>query len=379
METEIQLPWIRELRKKAKMNFDSMQLPKEREEAWRYTDLNKLSLSFQSSDTSSVSIECDNDKVTATNLAVAMQGHDDINDIIKDHLGKLLGKHDDKITAFHLANFSDGVFIHVPKNEKAEVSAIFEDSSVHNIIIVEEGAQLIYSEDFVGSFSGMLTDVSEVFVKENSQAEFNSLQDYGTQTKAFSIKNAQLGKNATLNWTFGAFGSAFHRLHSSTFFQGEGANAETLAASLSRGSQHIDITTNAHHEVPHTSNNILAKGVLLDESTSVYRGLIRIDPGAQQTNSYLSDKMLMVGEKALANSIPSLQIEANDVKASHGSTTGQIDEGELFYLMSRGLTRSEAEHLIVQGFFAPVFERIKNEELKKKFEEALSSAEIKDK
>ena len=136
--------------------------------------------------------------------------------------------------------------------------------------------------------------------------------------------------------------------------------------------QHVDFTINAHHNVPHTYNNVLAKGTVTDKATSVFRGLIKIEKAAQQTDSYLADHTLLLSNDALANSIPSLQIEANDVKASHGATVGQIDEEQLFYLASRGLDRSEAEQLIVSGFFEPLTAKIQDKEFQEKFRQAVT-------
>ncbi len=363
--------WLAEIREKAKKDFESLPLPQEREEAWRYTNLRKMGIDFKSSDASSVMIECDNDKAIAVDFATAVQKHPDM---MKKYFGRLV-KGNDKISAFHFANFSDGVFICVPKNERAVVSVVFETANAHNIIVTEEGASLDYSEQLTGDTITTPTDATEIFANENSAVSFSSLQNFGLNTNAFSVKNAQVERNASVKWTFLSAGGKLYRLHASTEFAGEGANAETICASLSRENQHIDITTNAYHKVPHTANNILAKSVLLDSSTAVYRGHIKIDPGAQQTNSYLSDHMLMVGEKALANSIPSLDIQANDVKASHGSTTGQIDEEQLFYLESRGLPREEAEKLIIQGFLLPVLARITNAEMRKSFAQSIGVEE----
>ncbi|MBI5354980.1 MAG: SufD family Fe-S cluster assembly protein, partial [Candidatus Aenigmarchaeota archaeon] len=134
----------------------------------------------------------------------------------------------------------------------------------------------------------------------------------------------------------------------------------------------INVMTNAHHRVPNTSNNINVRGVLKDTSSSIYRGLIKIEKNAQQTNSYLSEHSLMIGKNALANSIPSLEIDANDVKASHGSTTGKIDEEQIFYLMSRGLSRRESERLIIEGFFIPIIEKIPLQEVRERIAAAVT-------
>ncbi|MBI4170955.1 MAG: Fe-S cluster assembly protein SufD [Candidatus Aenigmarchaeota archaeon] len=363
--------WLAAIREKAKKDFDSFPFPQERDEAWRYTDMRKLKIDFRPSDTSSVALGCDNDNIIAADLATALQKYPDL---WKKYFGQL-AKPMDKIISFHLAHFSDGIFVYVPKNMQATVSAVFESANAHNIIAVEEGASLNYSEELVGDTDAVMTDATEVFAGEDAQITFNSLQSYGLNTNAFSAKAAALQRNAGMKWMLFSAGARFHRLDATTYFNGEGASAETISAFLSKGQQHTDITTNAFHNVPHTTNNILAKGVLLDKSTAVYRGLIRIEKPAQKTNSYLSDHMLMVGDEALANSIPSLQIGANDVKASHGSTKGYVDEEQLFYLESRGLERQEAEQLIVQGFLVPAIMKMNNIQLREKFAQAIGIAQ----
>ncbi len=364
METEniSRLPWLEEVKRKAKKDFDSLPLPEEREEAWRYTNLKQLKMNFRSSDSSAAMIDCDNDRIITMDFATAMLKH---ADLVGKYFSKLI-KGTDKISAFHFANFSDGIFVYVPKHERAAVSATFESPNAHSIIILGEGASLSYAEELCGDTDCTPTDATEIFLGENASLDFSSLQNYGAGTNAFSIKSAELQRNANIRWTFFSAGANFYRLAASAYFNGEGSSSETATAFLGRGGQHADITTNAFHNVPHTQNNILAKGVLLDSSTGVYRGLIKIGKNANQTNSYLSDHMLMVGDNALAHSIPSLQIDTNDVKASHGSTKGQVDEEQLFYLMSRGISREEAEQLIVQGFLMPVMMRITNAELRGK-------------
>ena len=363
--------WLAEMREKARKDFESFQLPQEREEAWRYTDLRKFGIDFSPSDSSSVMIECDNDNVIAMDIASALQRHPGL---VEKHFGRL-ARGADKISAFHLASFSDGIFVYVPAGEKASVSAAFESPNAHSIIVLGEGSSLGYSEELAGESKATLADATEIFAGENASLDFASLQNYGHGTAAFSIKAAELQRNSSIRWTFFSSGARFYRLTASAHFRGEGASSDAAAAFLGRGSQHTDITTDAFHDVPHTQNKMLARGVLLDSSAGVYRGLIKIGRQASQTNSYLSDHMLMVGENALAHSIPGLQIDTNDVKASHGSTKGQIDEEQLFYLMSRGIPRQEAEQLIVQGFLTPVIVRFSSAELRVKIMEIIGAGD----
>ena len=213
----------------------------------------------------------------------------------------------------------------------------------------------------------------EIFAGENSVVNIVSVQKCGSDAKIFSFKEAVLSKDATVNMIFGSFGGSFHRLKSGTLLCGEGSNSEVLCGFKSSGKQHIDFTVNCNHAVPHTRNNIFAKGTVTDNSTSVFRGMIKVEKDAQQTDSYLSDHTLILSDKALANSIPSLQIEANDVKASHGATVGQIDEEQLFYLMTRGLSREQSEHLIVSGFFEPLIDRIVDKEHREIFRNAIAN------
>jgi Fe-S cluster assembly protein SufD len=361
--------WLTELRKKSCSEFARLALPSERDEAWRYTDLSPMNMKMQASDGSSVTIESSNDNIIAQNFAAALENH---SDFMEKHFSKLFGAND-KINAFHFSSFSDGIFVFVPKNEEGHVTVSFEDCNAHSIIVLEEGAKLTYSEELLGKSDALLTDGTEIFAGENSELTFNSIQDLGKDTKAFSIKAAELKRNANLDWNFFSMGSRFYRLHSSIFFTGEGSNARTSSAFLVKDEQHMDITTNAFHRVPNTTSNMLAKGVLLSKSKAVYRGKIRIDPGAQKTNSYLSDHMLIVGSEAIANSIPGLEIEANDVKASHGSTKGQINEEQLFYLESRGIPRKKAENLIISGFLMPIVNKLQNDAIKNKIKMALGA------
>jgi len=187
-----------------------------------------------------------------------------------------------------------------------------------------------------------------------------------------------LARDARFSWNIGCFGGKLSRVRQDTIFRGEGSGSETVGVFFGTSGQHIDITTNAHHTVAGTTNRILAKGVMAGNGTSVYRGMIRIEKAAQKTDSYLANNILLLSEKALANSIPGLKIDANDVKASHGATVGQIDEEQVFYLMARGLPRKEAEMLIVKGFFDPAISKIRDEGMRERYFESVERMMMED-
>lgn len=355
--------WLAEIRKNAQEKFEKFPIPKEREEDWRYTDLSKIDLKFVAED-SEIIMDGSTDGIIFTDILSALRTHPDI---IKKYLGTAV-KITDKFSAFHYANFANGVFIFVPDNKQARLSSKMIGGG-HTIIVTGKNSKLDYTEEYTGS--GFITDVVEMFADENSTVNLVSIQKCSKEAQVFSFKEAVVKRDANVNLLFGSFGAAFHRLKSGTLLDGEGANCETLCGFKGTGNQHIDFTVNSHHVVPHTRNNVLAKGTVTDKATSVFRGLIRIEKEAQQTDSYLADHTLLLSDSALANSIPSLQIEANDVKASHGATVGQIDQEQLFYLMSRGLSHEEAEHLIVSGFFEPIINKIPDSKFREIFRYAV--------
>jgi len=353
----IEQEWLTNIRNKAQEEFLRLPFPQEREEEWRYTNLPKIN--FISGD-SEIMMDGDDNGIIFTDLISATRTH---TDLVKKHLGNAV-KINDKFSAFHYANLANGVFIFVPDNKSARLSSRITGGG-HTIIITGKNSKLEYLEEYTGG--GFTTNAVEIFAGENSKINFASVQNCDSNAVVFSFKEAILERNSNANFAFGSFGGTFHRVKANTALAGEGATSETLCMFRGNKKQHTDFTVNSHHLVPHTKNNILSKGVVTDEANAVFRGLIRIEKGAQQTDSYLSGHTLILSETANSNSIPSLQIEANDVKASHGATVGQIDEEQLFYLMSRGLSREDAEHIIVDGFFEPILDKISNKIFQEKF------------
>jgi len=246
------------------------------------------------------------------------------------------------------------------------------NSILHNLIVVESNVQL----DFIEQYSNRETAgeqlnscITEVFANTNSKINFYHINNWANNVYSFTNLIGTADRNASINWVSGCFGGKLNRIRIDTNFNGQGSQCSNIGIFLGKRKEHIDFTTNVYHNAENTINDILVDGILKDESSSVYRGLIRIPKEGQKTNSYLANHILKLGDKTLANSIPSLKIDANDVKASHGATVGQIDEEHLFYLMARGLSRQEAEKLIVEGFFEPVINKVPSEELKEKIRE----------
>ena len=378
MELESHRSSFAEEKKKLALDtFKSIQMPKEKDEDWRYTQIDKLKLEnfepFESNGRISAALSEDlaEKGVILTDVNTALEKYQ----IARDYYFRNAKIGKDKFVALNAAYFDNGIFLYVPKNieigEPIKINFNFDGkcSILHNIIVVESNSKL----DFIEEYSNKELEeeqlnecITEVFANQDSKINFYHLDNWTKNVYNFTDIAGNLERNASINWISGCFGGKLNRLGIDTNFNGQGSTCSNLGVFLGRGKEHIDFTTNMYHNAENTTNNVLVDGILKDESSSVYRGLIKIEKQAQKTNSYLANHILKLGEKTLANSIPSLKIDANDVKASHGATVGQIDEEHLFYLMARGLSRAEAEKLIVEGFFEPIIQKIPLEELREK-------------
>ena len=361
--------------------FNELPMPKEKDEDWRYTEIEKLNLkNFEPFETkasieiSELSRDLREHGVIFTDINTALDNYPAAQNYFLK--GAKIDK--DKFLALNAAFFGSGIFLYVPKNveiaEPLRANFFLEGKSsvIHNLVILEQNSKA----DFIEQYSNqenvkeqMNSSVTEVFANTNSKINFYHLNNWAGDVYNFANISGTAERDSNISWISGCFGGKINRIKIDTNFSGQGSSCNNVGIFLGKGKEHIDFTTNVYHNVENTTNNILVDGILKGESSSVYRGLIRIPKEGQKTFSYLENHILKLGDKTLANSIPSLKIDANDVKASHGATVGQIDEEHLFYLMARGLSRHEAEKLIVEGFFEPVIEKIPLEELREKIRE----------
>ena len=356
--------------------FRELPYPKEKEEDWRYTEIEELKPENFEPFESETKIE-----ITELSQELLKQGviFTDINTALEkypaalNYFSKSAKTGKDKFIALNASFFGNGYFLYVPKNLeireplRAVVHMEGRTNIIHNLVIAEQNSRLDFIEEYNGNEEEKLNvPVTEVFANTNSGVNFHHLSHFGKNTASIVNIIGSAERNALINWISGCFGGKLNRLRIDTNFNGEGSRCSNLGIFLGKGKEHIDFTTNVYHNAENTTNDILVDGILRDESSSVYRGLIRIPKEGQKTNSYLANHILKLGDKTLANSIPSLKIDANDVKASHGATVGQVDEEHLFYVMSRGLSREEAQSLIIEGFFEPIIQKIPLEELRER-------------
>jgi Fe-S cluster assembly protein SufD len=295
-------------------------------------------------------------------------------------LGELVG-HDEKFAAHNAAVWKHGLLVEVPKGLELEqplyvrIANSIDDGSLFWRLLVVAGEQsrftLIEENVSGGSDLAAYSNAAvELFVEQGAKLEYVSLQNLSRETWHFASHHARVERDAELDWVAGGFGSKKGKVRIQNDLAGPGATSRVTGAYFSDGTQHLDYDTFQEHMAPSTTSDFAFKGALRDDSTCVWRGMIRVERDAQKTNAYQENRNLLLSEKAHADAIPGLEILANDVRCTHAATIGQVDREELFYLMSRGLSKAEAERLIVRGFFSEILDRIELEPVR----EALGAA-----
>ncbi len=213
---------------------------------------------------------------------------------------------------------------------------------------------LARADDDTGLFCG----ATELIQKPNSHLRFVSLQDWGKGVWHFGHQKATVDRDASLQWTVGALGSRLSKVNQHVALIGIGAESQVNGVMFTEGKQHLSYHTLQHHVAPNCRSDFLYKAALQDKSRTVWRGMIKVDAGAQKTDGYQRNDNLLLSNDSRADAIPGLEIEADDVRCTHGSTTGRVDDELIFYAMCRGFTRKEAIRMIVTGFFQQVFDRV---------------------
>jgi Fe-S cluster assembly protein SufD len=227
----------------------------------------------------------------------------------------------------------------------------------HTLLIADAQSQVTFIDQQVSGSSdlpGLANGVVEVYLKAGAHVTYLQLQDWSQRLWGFANQRAILAADSHLRWAVAALGSRRHWTSLGVQFREPGGNAQLFGLTLTNGRQHLDFQTCQDHLAPHTESDLLFRSALLDRSRTVFRGVVWLHPQAQQTNAYQANHNLLLSPKARADALPILEIEADDVRCKHGSTTGRIDDEQIFYLMSRGLSHQEAQRMIVQGFFETV-------------------------
>jgi Fe-S cluster assembly protein SufD len=290
-----------------------------------------------------------------------------------ERLGELVGT-DEKFAAHNAALWKHGLIVHVPAGLELEKPLYVRIYSPfwRLLVIAGEGSRFSLVEEYASAAEGEAYSnaVAELFVEAGAKLEYVSLQNLSREAWHFASHHARVERDAELDWVAGGFGSKKGKTRIQNDLAGPGATSRVTGAYFADGTQHLDYDTFQEHMAPSTTSDFAFKGALRDEATSVWRGMIRVEKDAQKTNAYQENRNLLLSSKAHADSIPGLEILANDVRCTHGATVSPVNRDELFYAMARGLTRPDAERLIVRAFFQEVLDRVELEPVR----EALAAA-----
>lgn len=408
-------PVVRDYRQRAWETYQSLPIPTIQMEPWRRTDLKRLDAgNFRFPETDAyldlapvpehllaplvddqhggqitllpggATVELDEalarKGVIFTDYATAEQKHPDI---LAKILGQIVAPEEGKFAALNAAFAKQGVLLYVPRNVTVDqpLHAVIWTPGVglahlyHTLVYLEEGASATFiqesaSPDETGGQTLVGGNV-EVHVGANAQLRFVELQSLGRHVWNFTHERSRVERDGNLDWIFGAIGSHLTKNFSELNLDGPGSTGRMSGFYFTDGVQHLDHDTQQNHNAPHTTSDLLFKGALKDTSRSVWQGMIYVAPGAQKTDGYQANRNLVLNPKARADSIPGLEILADDVRCTHGATVGKIDPELVFYLESRGVPRHDAERLIVDGFFDPIMQRIPYEGVRERFARAI--------
>lgn len=290
--------------------------------------------------------------------------------ILEPHLlTKAVDPDRDRFAAWHAAFWTGGTVLYVPRNIEVKVPLYSliglqtegaADLS-HTLVILEEGASATLLEETASAstdITGLHIGAVELLVAQGAQLRYVQLQNWNGKVRHFAHQAGRVERDGMLQWTVGALGARMQHIHQDVHLDGRGANAQVNGVTFATDRQLLSYYTQQSHNSPDTHSDLLYKEVVRDQSRVIWRGMIKVEKDAQKTDGYQRNDALMLTREARVDAIPGLEIEADDVRCTHGATAGQVDEEQLLYCMCRGLSRYEAMHMIVEGFFAEVYDRI---------------------
>ncbi len=408
--------WLIELRREAWRHADAMKWPERRHEEWIRTDIrtfqiNKFSVpavehvdeavgpavselhqlragvelagSIETYDSRFLSESLDpaleKQGVVFGNLERICESHPEL---VRQHFQTLFDADYDKFAALHAAFFAGGQFLYVPRgvviDRPIHIGSVLSDGgtdTTHTLIVLDEGAEatvLHESNSVSPGASGLHLGSVELIQKPGSHLRYVNLQEWGHKTYHFAHQKARVDRDAHLQWTIAAMGSLLTKVNQAVELVGPGATCQVNGVMFTEARQHIAYHTLQHHRAPSCRSDFLYKAAQQDKSRTVWRGMIKVDKDAQKTDGYQRNDNLVLSHHSRADSIPGLEIEADDVRCTHGSTTSKVDEEQIFYARCRGFTHEEATRMIVSGFFQQIFDRITIDSVREALGEAIA-------
>jgi Fe-S cluster assembly protein SufD len=309
-------------------------------------------------------------------LRVALERH---AEVVGRHFGTVVRT--SYFTNLNADRWTDGTLVYVPRNVKVESPIVLTrvqakpGTALHHrtLVVLEEGAEAEVWDQVVSAHDeqALVNGVVEIVVGENANLRYIGAQAVNEKSWVFGAERAIVGRDAQLDWTTLGFGGANGKVFLETTLAGQGANAKVTGAYATRGRQHVDYDTLQEHAAADTVSDLAFRGLISGRSSAVWRGMIKVDPGAQRTDAFQEARNLLLGKKAHADAIPGLEILADDVRCTHAAAIAQVDPEQIFYLRSRGLSQTAAERLVVEGFLSALVERYEEGPVRDVLAEAL--------
>ena len=414
--------WLGDLRREAWSAYERMPLPTSALEDWRYTDVSQLSLDayvltepaaagapsanggdpgvtaaralLEGKEAAGRVVMVDGAVVEVTldealreqgvvlsDLVTAAESHPEL---VRAYLGREVTPEFSKFAALNGALWTGGVFLYVPRGVQIDKPIRVARSMTRGgiaifprtLVIAEAESRIDYVEEFASpdfDRAALSCGTVEVVAKDAAQVHYVALQRWGRGVRHLSMQKTIASRDSDLDTLVVNLGADVARVDMHAWLEGPGARSDMLGLYFADRDQHFDHNTRQDHKSPHAESDLLYKGALYGASRAVFRGIIRVHPGAQHTDAYQTNRNLLLSDEARADSLPNLEIEADDVKCSHGATVGQLDAEELFYLMARGIPRAQAERLVVFGFFGQVLERLPMPAVVEELREAITA------
>ena len=399
--------WLLERKRAGWDKFNELPIPTRLDPKWRFTTLKYIKLNGYRTGATDTSADaellpknpedigacagaftfCDDRLIHTCALPESLREKGVIWTSIKEAVvahGDLLENHflscpsslgSDKYQALHDALGSSGSFLYVPPNVEIELPLItshisFEDGLAffpHTLIVVGDNSKVSVVDNFRGRSPDtrhFVCGAANIFAGTGARVYYQAVQDWNLNTISFHLNTVSAGRDSNVTTVMINLGSSYTRNEFHTRIVGPGANVENYSLSVPVGEQEFDQRTLQAHCAPNTRSDLLFKNALFDNARTIFSGLIRVEPEAQQTDAYQTNRNLLLSNTSEANSLPGLEILANDVKCSHGATSSPVDKDQIYYLLSRGIPKSKAQELLVFGFFEEILEKIDNEELK---------------
>ena len=409
--------WLREMRESSWQIYESLPMPSFQDEAWRRTNYQTIRwdeaqkrIPANGANISTVPayrleplvgegeggrlVFVDGKLVDYTfNESVKAQGvvFADLISACKSHeavvranlMNKAVLPSDGKFAALHGALWNYGAVLYVPRNKAIEVPfhiVIYNTHSGanfgHILIILEENAQATVQVEYASADTtehATYIGVTELLVGDSANLKYVALQDWNRNTYEFSHQRARVGKDANLDWIIGNMGSKLTKAQLEIDIDGYGSNARMSGFFFADKDQLFDLDTQQNHNAPRTTSDLLFKGAAKDNARTVWQGMIKSLPNMQKIDGYQVCRNLMLNTEVRMDAIPGLEIEADDVKCSHAATFGTLEEHILFYLMSRGITRPQAQLMVIDGFFDELLQRVPFERVRERLQEAIEA------